>query len=370
MTRFGVMKHLKVLEAAGLVVIRWQGREKLHYLNPVPIRLIQIAGSTSTPSAASRRSPASKPNWRSTRMTTTTMKREDTGVPGLDQGDAAGHMGRNHASPDWNGRYGYGAKGEDDLRPGGRYRVFPSKAMKDYGSPDVIIDGEVVESDPPRKLVQTWRPLWDPETVAEGAKQLTWEIAEGKDGVCTLTVTHELTNAPKTRKMVSGEMKEAGGGWPMVLEDLKQLLETGIAPLGLDPPDRPPRHPRGGGGPHRRQRAGRVGERAEEAGPTPCGGRGPQTPRDPRRGGVGPRGNAPRRTPNPPGKKGSSGTVEERAQRSGPGDRRSQADERAERDEPHAVADDEQEHLPGRAPSASRMPISRVRRAIENASTP
>ena len=40
MTRFGVMKHLKVLEAAGLVVIRWQGREKLHYLNPVPIRLI------------------------------------------------------------------------------------------------------------------------------------------------------------------------------------------------------------------------------------------------------------------------------------------------------------------------------------------
>ena len=40
MTRFGVMKHLRVLEAAGLVVIRWQGREKLHYLNPVPIRLI------------------------------------------------------------------------------------------------------------------------------------------------------------------------------------------------------------------------------------------------------------------------------------------------------------------------------------------
>ena len=40
MTRFGVMKHLRVLEGAGLVVIRWQGREKLHFLNPVPIRLI------------------------------------------------------------------------------------------------------------------------------------------------------------------------------------------------------------------------------------------------------------------------------------------------------------------------------------------
>lgn len=40
MTRFGVMKHLRVLEAAGLVVTRPSGREKLHFLNPVPIRLI------------------------------------------------------------------------------------------------------------------------------------------------------------------------------------------------------------------------------------------------------------------------------------------------------------------------------------------
>jgi DNA-binding transcriptional ArsR family regulator len=40
MTRFGVMKHLRVLEDAGLVVTRRSGREKLHYLNPVPIRLI------------------------------------------------------------------------------------------------------------------------------------------------------------------------------------------------------------------------------------------------------------------------------------------------------------------------------------------
>jgi len=162
-------------------------------------------------------------------MTTPTMKREDVEVFQVSIKATPQAIWDAITSPDWNGRYGYGARGEYDLRPGGRYRVFPSKAMKDYGSPDVIIDGEVVESDPPRKLVQTWRPLWDAETVAEGAKQLTWEIAEGKDGVCTLTVTHELTDAPKTRKMVSGELKEAGGGWPMVLEDLKQLLETGTS---------------------------------------------------------------------------------------------------------------------------------------------
>jgi DNA-binding transcriptional ArsR family regulator len=40
MTRFGVMKHLRVLENAGLLLIRWSGREKLHFLNPVPIRLV------------------------------------------------------------------------------------------------------------------------------------------------------------------------------------------------------------------------------------------------------------------------------------------------------------------------------------------
>ena len=40
MTRFGAMKHLRVLERAGLVIVRWSGREKLHFLNPVPIRLI------------------------------------------------------------------------------------------------------------------------------------------------------------------------------------------------------------------------------------------------------------------------------------------------------------------------------------------
>ena len=40
MTRFGVMKHLKLLEQAGLVITRWRGREKLHFLNAVPIRLV------------------------------------------------------------------------------------------------------------------------------------------------------------------------------------------------------------------------------------------------------------------------------------------------------------------------------------------
>jgi uncharacterized protein YndB with AHSA1/START domain len=87
----------------------------------------------------------------------------------------------------------------------------------------------VVEADPPRKLVQTWRPLWDPELIAEGHKRLTWEIADAGDGITALTVTHELDDAPKTAAQVAGtaEREAGGGGWSWVLSDLKTLLETG-----------------------------------------------------------------------------------------------------------------------------------------------
>ena len=129
--------------------------------------------------------------------------------------------------PEWNQRFGYRARSEYELRPSGTYRAFASEAMKEYGGPDVIVDGEVIESDPPRRLVQTWRPLWDPEMAQEGFKRLTWEIEPGQQGLTTLTVTHELEGAPKTAAQVSGQIKEAGGGWAFILSDLKSLLETG-----------------------------------------------------------------------------------------------------------------------------------------------
>jgi uncharacterized protein YndB with AHSA1/START domain len=129
--------------------------------------------------------------------------------------------------PEWTEKYGYCARAEYDLRPGGSYRAFASEAMKTHGGPDVVVDGEVVEADRPRKLVQTWRPLWDAEMAAEGFKRVTWEIEAGEGGVTTLTVTHELSRAPKTAAQVSGKIKEAGGGWSFILSDLKTLLETG-----------------------------------------------------------------------------------------------------------------------------------------------
>jgi uncharacterized protein YndB with AHSA1/START domain len=137
--------------------------------------------------------------------------------------------------PEWTERYGYGGRADYDLRPGGAYRVLATEAMKreraEMGGemPDLIIDGEVIETEPPRRLVQTWRMLMDPETTAEGSTRLTYEIAEGKGGVSKLTVTHELEGAPQLALWLSGGMEEmgAGGGWAWVLDDLKTLLETG-----------------------------------------------------------------------------------------------------------------------------------------------
>jgi len=82
--------------------------------------------------------------------------------------------------PEWTTRYGYEAPVEYDLRPGGAFRGLGGEAMRSMGGPGVILDGEVVEADPPRRLVQTWRTLWDPEMQAEGFTRLTHDIETGK----------------------------------------------------------------------------------------------------------------------------------------------------------------------------------------------
>ena len=108
--------------------------------------------------------------------------------------------------------------------------------MRATGAPDVAVDGEILEIDPPRKLVQTWRMLMDESMISEGFTRLTYEIAEGKGGVSKLTLTHELEGKPQLALLLSGGMEEygAGGGWSWVLSDLKTLLETGTS---MDPHD-------------------------------------------------------------------------------------------------------------------------------------
>jgi uncharacterized protein YndB with AHSA1/START domain len=131
--------------------------------------------------------------------------------------------------PEWTQKYGYRAIAEYDLRPGGKYQARATEEMQAMGMTELVVDGEVLEADPPRKLVQTWRALWDEEIKSEGPTRVTFDIEEDDGGFTRLTVTHELENAPVTADQVASvaRIHEGGGGWSWILSDLKTLLETG-----------------------------------------------------------------------------------------------------------------------------------------------
>jgi uncharacterized protein YndB with AHSA1/START domain len=202
MTRFGVMKHLKVLEEAGLVVTRRQGREKLHFLNPVPIRVIHdrwvskysepwVAGLSEIKQRLER--PMEKVYEIYIRTTPERLWEAIT-------------------EPEIRAKYNFGAGVSSDWQPGSRLE------MGGAGAPGPLGDGEVLEVDPPRRLVHTMTALWSDEVKAEGASRVTWEIEQVRDS-CRLTVVHD--------QLREGANDELYGGWPMILSGLKTWLETG-----------------------------------------------------------------------------------------------------------------------------------------------
>lgn len=112
--------------------------------------------------------------------------------------------------PEFTERYFHGARIE--VRDGRRFSSIG----------DLAWDDEVLEEDPPRRLVHRWVSGYSDELAAEGPSRVTWEIEPQEDGATLLTVVHdELEHAPKTAENVSGI------GWMYVLSGLKTLLETG-----------------------------------------------------------------------------------------------------------------------------------------------
>jgi uncharacterized protein YndB with AHSA1/START domain len=103
-----------------------------------------------------------------------------------------------------------------DWTPGSRYRAQTTDAAVMTGVD--IAEGENLEVDPPRRLVQTFRALWSDAVKGEGFSRVTWEIEPIGDS-CRLTVTHD--------QLSESANPELYGGWPMILSGLKTLLETG-----------------------------------------------------------------------------------------------------------------------------------------------
>jgi len=131
--------------------------------------------------------------------------------------------------PGWTVQYGYAPLVEYDLHSMGAFRALANEGMKAMGCPDVISDGEVIEADPPRKLVQTWRMTMTPELAAEAFTRLTYDLEPVRGGVTKLTVTHDVSGAPMWASVLRGESESsgAGGGRSEILSGLKTLLETG-----------------------------------------------------------------------------------------------------------------------------------------------
>jgi uncharacterized protein YndB with AHSA1/START domain len=203
MTRFGVMKHLKVLEAAGLVVTKRRGREKLHFLNPVPIRLVhdRWVSKYAEPWAA----------------TLTGLKRqlEEKTMEKVFEiyiKTTPEQLWEAITSDELRQKYNFGVGVQSDWAPGSRYEAFHP------GAGIAIAEGENLEVDPPRRLVQSFNALWGDDVKAEGTSRVTWEIEPVEDS-CRLTVTHD--------QLREGANDQLFGGWPMILSGLKTLLETG-----------------------------------------------------------------------------------------------------------------------------------------------
>jgi uncharacterized protein YndB with AHSA1/START domain len=114
--------------------------------------------------------------------------------------------------PEMRSKYTFGCRVISDWKPGSRYeQSHPS-------NPGLLGEGEILEVDPPRRLVQSMRALWSEDVRSEGTSRVTWEIEPVGDS-CRLTVTHD-----QLRDGANGQLY---GGWPMILSGLKTWLETG-----------------------------------------------------------------------------------------------------------------------------------------------
>jgi uncharacterized protein YndB with AHSA1/START domain len=201
MTRFGVMKHLKQLEQAGLVVTKRRGREKLHFLNPVPIRLVhdRWVSKYAEPWAAALSGLKQRLENPMEKVFEIYIR---TTPERLWEAITDGEI---------RSKYTFGARYDSEWTNGSPYEMSHPGGL--------LAQGENLEVDPPRRLVQSMLALWDDDVKSEGTSRITWEIEPIGADSCRLTVTHD--------QLREGANAQLYGGWPMILSGLKTWLETG-----------------------------------------------------------------------------------------------------------------------------------------------
>jgi uncharacterized protein YndB with AHSA1/START domain/DNA-binding transcriptional ArsR family regulator len=222
MTRFGVMKHLRVLEEAGLVTTRRRGREKFHFLNPVPIRLVhdRWVSKYAEPWAATL--TGIKRQLEEQTMEAVDVPHRVALTPNPDGEGAMAvfeiyikttpeRLWEAITDPELRARYSFGVETHSDWTAGSSYAAAVPGVID-------IAAGENLEVEPPRRLVQSFNALWSDDVKAAATSRVTWEIHPVGDS-CQLTVIHD--------QLPEGAHQELYGGWPQILSGLKTLLETG-----------------------------------------------------------------------------------------------------------------------------------------------
>lgn len=215
MTRFGVMSHLRVLEDGGLITTRREGRSKLHFLNPIPIRLVhdrwiskytepRVGAIADLKAQFEGGEPMTKPIHVYQAYIAAEVKEVWKAI----------------TDGDYTVRYFYGTRVESEWTEGAAIR---------YLGPDgsVVADGVVLAIDPPHRLEYTFTPHWDPELEAEGGAREVW-LVEDANGASKLTV--EMYDVAEDSKTYADFV----GGFPYIVSGLKSVLETGesLPPVG------------------------------------------------------------------------------------------------------------------------------------------
>jgi uncharacterized protein YndB with AHSA1/START domain/DNA-binding transcriptional ArsR family regulator len=216
MTRFGVMKHLGVLEGASLVTTKRVGREKRHFLNPVPIRRahdrwISKYAEPVVGAMSFMKRHLEAPMDRVDHVYSVYIKAPPERIwHAITDGDETA-------------RYYYGTRVRSSWERG-------APIAYDYPDGTVAADGEILEIEPGRSVTMSFLPRWDPEIEAEGPVRMTWAIepGDGDDAPSRLVVTSSLVPGSRVEQ-------EFSGGVVYIVSGLKTVLETGV-PLAAGVP--------------------------------------------------------------------------------------------------------------------------------------
>ena len=209
MTRFGAMKHLRVLEEAGLVTVRRVGREKHHYLNAVPIRQVHDRWLDRYRARAAAVLIDLKANLEEESMDAYPPDNVFTVFVKATQEQVWSAI----TESEFTLRYYYASTVESSWEVGSPYRYL-------IDGHEAIV-GEVLEADPPRRLVMSFDARWDDGVAADPPSKIAWELTDAGPGVVQLTVVHEGLDAG------TATYEQVAGGMPFILSGLKTILETG-----------------------------------------------------------------------------------------------------------------------------------------------